>query len=255
MLIDMFIESHSAIRRGELIKRASSRDKEFHFQDWFQKRLEALSLHFDIAGRNKYPDFSLVHSPVGFEIKGLKFPGRVATYDCNSQIPTGKHNGREIIYVFGRYPAKPLREHEYPVYDLLFCHGDFLNADHEYVHKNKSVRGFGSYGDIMIRDRKMYVAPTPFALTKNTEGQITFILPLDYVNDDRLVKRGQLVRVESEQLVVGYEFNLETNELSAQFRPNPAAGTEHRFVAYRPASEPGPEVFMAQQADEGKKKR
>ena len=42
--------------------------------------------------------------------------------------------------------------------DLVVCHGDFLNADHDYVHKNKSVKGFGSYGDIMIRDRKMYVA-------------------------------------------------------------------------------------------------
>jgi hypothetical protein len=39
--------------------------------------------------------------------------------------------------------------------DLVLCRGDFLNADHNYVHKNKSIRGFGSYGDIMIRDRKM----------------------------------------------------------------------------------------------------
>jgi hypothetical protein len=38
------------------------------------------------------------------------------------------------------------------VLDLVVCHGDFLNADHEYVHKNKNVKGFGIYGDIMIRD-------------------------------------------------------------------------------------------------------
>jgi len=38
---------------------------------------------------------------------------------------------------------------------LVICHGDFLNADHDYVHKNKSVKGFGTYGDILIRDRKM----------------------------------------------------------------------------------------------------
>lgn len=245
-LVDVFLECHSAIRRGKLIKRENSRDKEFHFQDWFEKRLEALAFHFDVAGRNKYPDFSLVHVPAGFEIKGLKFPGRVATYDCNSQVPTGVHNGREIVYVFGRYPAKPLREHEYPVYDLLLCHGDFLNAGHEYIHKNKSVKGFGSYGDIMIRDRKMYVAPTPFALTENTEGQITLILPSNYlVDSDQLVERGHLVRIESDQLVVGYEFNLQTNELSARLTANPAAGTEHGFVVYRPASEPGPKVSMA----------
>lgn len=245
-IIDAFLECHSAIRRGELIKRQSRRDKEFHFQDWFGARLGALEFHFDVLGRNKYPDFTLVHSPVGFEVKGLKFPGRVATYDCNSQIPRGRHNGREIIYVFGRYPANPLHENEYPVYDLLLCHGDFLNADHEYMHENKSVRGFGSYGDIMIRDRKMYVAPTPFALTKNTEGQITLILPLDYPNDDRVVQRGELVRVESDQLVVGYHFDLQTNELSAKFIPNPSAGKEHKFVAYRPATEPGPKVLIAE---------
>jgi|SRR5829696_8936912 len=28
--------------------------------------------------------------------------------------------------------------------------------------------GFGSYGDILVRDRKMYVAPTPFALAEGT---------------------------------------------------------------------------------------
>lgn len=244
-VIDVFLECHSAIRRGELIKRPSRRDKEFHFQDWFGSRLRASNLHFDVLGRNKYPDFTLVHSPVGFEAKGLKFPGRVATYDCNSQIPRGRHSGREIIYVFGRYPANPLHENEYPVYDLLLCHGDFLNADHEYVHQNKSVRGFGSYGDIMIRDRKMYVAPTPFALTKNSEGQITLILPLDYPVDNRVAQMGELTRVESDQLVVGYHFDLQKNELSAQFIPNPNAGTEHKFVAYRVATEPGPEVMMS----------
>ena len=244
-VIDVFVECHSAIRRGELIKRQSKWDKEFHFQNWFGSRLKALDIHFDISGRNKYPDFTFVHSPVGFEVKGLKFPGRIATYDCNSQIPRGKHNGREIIYVFGRYPANPLHENEYPVYDLLLCHGDFLNANHEYIHKNKSVRGFGSYGDIMIRDRKMYVAPTPFALIKNTEGQITLVLPPDYPTDERVVQMGELVRVESDQLVVGYHFDLQTNQLTAQLIPNPSAGTEHKFVAYRLVTDPGPKVLIA----------
>ncbi len=69
-----------------------------------------------MAGRNAYPDFRLVHAPLGFELKGLQFPGRVATYDSNSQIPCGYHNGRDIIYVFGRYPSEPLHEDEYPAY-------------------------------------------------------------------------------------------------------------------------------------------
>jgi hypothetical protein len=60
---------------------------------------------------------------------------------------------------------------------LVICHGDFLNADHEYVHKNRSIKGFGSYGDIMIRDRKMYVAPTPFGLVTGVAHTQTLILP------------------------------------------------------------------------------
>jgi hypothetical protein len=46
-----------------------------------------------------------------------------------------------------------------------------------YEHKNKSFRGFGSYGDILVRDRKMYVAPTPFALAEGTAHRRTLILP------------------------------------------------------------------------------
>lgn len=57
------------------------------------------------------------------------------------------------------------------------CHGDLLNADHNYEHENKSIKAFGSYGDVMIRDRKMYVAPTPFALLKGTIGRRTLVLP------------------------------------------------------------------------------
>jgi hypothetical protein len=39
------------------------------------------------------------------------------------------------------------------------------------------VRGFGSYGDILIRDRKMYVVPTPFALASNLAHYFTLIMP------------------------------------------------------------------------------
>ncbi len=101
--------------------------------------------------------------PKATSSKGLAYPGRTANFDSNSQVPSGFHNGRTVYYVFGRYPKKPDGK-TYPVLDVVLCHGNFLNADHEYVHKNKSTKGFGSYGDILIRDRKMYVVPTPFHL-------------------------------------------------------------------------------------------
>lgn len=248
---DVFEQCVTAVQAGELIESVSAKDKEFHFQNWFQKRLQKLAIHFEGSGRNTYPDFCLVEYTEGYEIKGLAWPGRERDYDSNSQIPTGLHNGRQIFYVFGRYPADVSSyldqgngRRQYPVVDLVICHGDFLNADHNYVHKNKSVKGFGTYGDIMIRDRKMYVAPTPFALTEGTTGLNTLIIPETIDPDPRFQEVGRLTRVESETLVIGYTFDLRTNELKAEKVPNPTAGTEHRFVAYRLKSQASKPVTM-----------
>jgi len=187
----------------------------------------------------------------GYEVKGLAWPGRERDYDSNSQVPTGQHNGRQIFYVFGRYPAD-LDDFEdlgggrrqYPVVDLVMCHGDFLNADHRYVHKNRNVKGFGTYGDIMIRDRKMYVAPTPFALTEGTTGLQTLIVPADYQAPSRFQKVGELKRVEAKKLVVGYAFDLLTNQLRSETAPNPNAGVARRFTAYRLKSQSAKRVSM-----------
>lgn len=240
--IDVFLACDLAIQKGMLIHRVSRQDKEFHFQNWFSKRLDELGIHYDPPSRNSYPDFRLVQIAEGYEVKGLAYPGREATYDSNSQVPSGFHNGRTIYYLFGRYPKDPDAD-DYPAIDLVLCHGDFLNADHTYVHKNKSIKGFGSYGDIMIRDRKMYVSPTPFALTAGTTGQRTLILP-EGMSDARLEPVGELTRVECEKLVVGYSFDLRTNVLTPQYVDNPAAGTCHQFIAYRPKGVDEPTVLM-----------
>jgi hypothetical protein len=179
----------------------------------------------------------------GYEVKALAYPGREATFDCNSQVPSGLHNGRVIYYVFGRYPKDP-EEDDYPVIDLVMCHGDFLNADHTYVHANKSLKGFGSYGDIMIRDRKMYVVPTPFALTEGTTGQTTLILPREVPPAPRLRQVGELERVESGECIVGYTFNFHENALRPHLAANPTAGIRHCFTAYRVGGSQGPEVRM-----------
>lgn len=227
----------TAIRDGVLIEREGQNDKEFHFQNWFHKRLLAVEPHFDSPGRNTYPDFKLVHFTEGYELKGLAYPGRDASYDSNSQVPCGEHNGRTVFYVFGRYPKKP-DGNTYPVLDLVLCHGSFLNADHTYVHKNKSFRGFGSYGDILVRDRKMYVAATPFAIASGMAHRRTLILPADSPADPDLEIVGQLTRRETEKVVVAYNFDLRTNELATDTIPNPHAGREHKFTAYRMAGDP-----------------
>ncbi len=243
IISQIFLECSRAIDASELISRVSSTDKEFSFQNWFAERLKALGLNFDEPSRNAYPDFRLVDYSVGFEIKGLGFPGREANYDCNSQVPSGHHNGREIYYVFGRYPAQS-KEKSYPVYDLVMCHGDFLNADHTYVHKNKNLKGFGSYGDIMIRDRKMYVAPTPYALTSGTERQVTLIAPDTFTEEGDLKTFGVFTRIETAKLIRGYSFDLLTHELKPTYVPNPAAGKKHPFKVFRASNSTGPIVAL-----------
>lgn len=240
---DAFLAITRAIEAGTLIRRANRQDKEFHFQNWVDKRLTEAHLRHDPSGRNTYPDFTLIDRPEGYEVKGLQWPGREANYDSNSRVPSGEHNGRTVFYVFGRYPANVV-ENEYPVIDLVLCHGDFLNANHTYVHQNKSFKGFGSFGDIMVRDRKMYVAPTPFALTHGTTGQRTLIVPEDMEVGDEVDSVGTLVRTEAEEVIVGYEFDLLMNELTPTLAPNPSAGKVHTFVAYRTVGSGGGPVRM-----------
>jgi hypothetical protein len=252
---DIFVECVRAVRQGELIEAVSASDKEYHFQNWFQARLDNLDIKYDELGRNTYPDYRLVHLPEGYEVKGLAWPGREKDYDSNSQVPSGLHKGRVIFYAFGRYP-KDISEYpenekgkqEYPVIDLVLCHGDFLNLYHDYVHKNKSIKGFGSYGDIMIRDRKMYVVPTPFALTEGTTGVQTLILPKDFITDERFEKVGDLICREADELVVGYSFDLRTNQLKAEKIPNPTQDKEHHFTAYRLVGQGGKSVSMLAKA-------
>jgi len=124
------------------------------------------------------------------------------------------------------------------------CHGDFLNTDHEYKHENKSVKGFGSYGDILIRDRKMYVVPTPFALGQGLAHRQTLIVPASVKGADGFKQVGEIVRVEAKELIIGYTFDLTKNTLIAQKIPNPKAGTKHTFSAWRLVDAPNDAVSI-----------
>ena len=246
--LPIFKKCVEAIREGRLVRKVSSTDKEFHFQNWFEFRLKETELNYEVGGRNSYPDFRIVSATEGYELKGLAYPGRDASFDSNSQIPTGFHNGRSIYYVFGRYPKIP-DGNEYPVLDLVICHGDFLNADHEYVHENKSVKGFGSYGDILIRDRKMYVVPTPFRLADGLAHHHTLILPTDIEVNGDFIAVGELTRQEARELIVGYSFDLQTNEITHGKVLNPEAGREHSFRAWRLNGSPNTPVVMHNKTD------
>lgn len=241
-IIKVFEVVCRAARDGVLITR-KGRDKEFHFQDWFQARLAESNTSFDPAGRNSYPDFTLVGSPEGFEVKGLAYPGREADFDSNSQVPVGFHNGRDVYYVFGRYPNDPDGD-TFPLLDLVMCHGDFLNAQRGYVHENKSVRAFGSYGDILLRDRKMYVAPTPFSLAEGLAHHRSLIVPKNSQKIENLKKVGSLSRTEVAQQMSAYRFDLKTRDLSVEMEANPNASQTHLFDVYQSLSDPQSKVSM-----------
>ncbi|OEJ36226.1 hypothetical protein BGK72_19385 [Streptomyces agglomeratus] len=241
----VFLACYRAFSDEVPIRRSSKDDKEFHFQNWVAERIAEAGFSVLPTKRNSYPDFSLCEYPEGYEVKGLTHPGRQADFDCNSQVAGGYHSGRTIYYVFGRYP-KRVSGNEYQVEDMVVCHGDFLNAERNYLHKNDSFRGFGSYGDVLVRDRKMYVAPTPYALTEGTVGEFTLIAPSGsrLGQNSELFQVGELERVESDRVVVHYSFDLQKNVLATGDADNPTAGTVHRFTAYRPKGASDKEVKM-----------
>lgn len=242
--IDLFLACDDAVTRGILIERASRREKEFAVQHWVRDRLEDAGIGYVESGRNVYPDF-LIDGQLseGFEVKGLAYPGREVDFDANSNSPAGEHQGRTVYYVFIRYPDTD--ESSYSVSDLVVCHGDLLNPTRGYVHKNRSFRTFGGYGDMMIRDRKMYVVRTPYDIAEGLSGQRTLIVPAGESVPGELVRVGEFTRVEADAIAVGYTFDLTTNEISVIDRPNPTAGKRHTFAAYRPRGNEDPQVELA----------
>jgi hypothetical protein len=243
--IKLFLSCERAVTRGVLIERSSRREKEFAVQHWIRDRLDEAGIGYVENGRNKYPDFLLEGEPSeGIEIKGLAFPGREVDFDANSAAPAGEHQGRTIYYVFVRYPDT--EENRYAVSDLVICHGDVMNPTRGYIHKNRSFRTFGGYGDIMIRDRKMYVVRTPYDIAEGLTGQRTLIVPAGERVPKDLVRVGRFARDEADKVAVGYRFDLTTNKINVIDRANPTAGKRHTFAAYRiREAEAGPTVHLA----------
>lgn len=73
----------------------------------------------------------------------------------------------------------------------------------------------------------------PFGLLTGVAYMQTLILPEGFLNTSELQRVGTLTRREAAALVVGYDFDLRTNELALATIPNPSTGVEHRFEAWR----------------------
>ncbi len=88
------------------------------------------------------------------------------------------------------------------------------------------------------------MAPTPFALTEGTTGLMTLIIPEENTADSRFALVGQLMRIEADHLVMGYSFDFSQNSLKGVLAPNPNAGAQHNFCAYRLKSQSRKPVTM-----------
>lgn len=250
---------NDAAEAGYPIRKPHARDKEDAFQSWVERNISKVltalpGIELRAQGRNTFPDLLVIEAhtgrPIqGYEVKGLATPGRAESFDANSELPTGRVRRPDgtvfdVYYVFGRYPKTT--ELEYPLVDFVVFHGDLINADTWYRHKNFHIKGFGSYGDIMIRDRKMYVPKTPYAILSGIEGKRILVVP-HHIRLGRaplvkgietllpkLIEVGDIERVEAEERIIAYKVCLEDPSIEVITAPNPSRGKKHRFVAYAP---------------------
>ena len=147
----------------------------------------------------------------------------------------------EFYYVFGRYPAdlSPYADQtngrkQYPVVDLVICHGDFLKCRPRVCTQKQKREGFRHLRRHHDPGPENVCCTNPLCSDRRYyRNLMTLIAPRDISRDPRFTAVGDLTRIESEGLVVGYTFDFRTNDLKAEKVPNPRAGTEHQFTAYR----------------------
>lgn len=238
LAVEIFVEAARACRRAIPMTPRSANDKEYFAQDWFEARLQSLTLPYVQQGRNSYPDFIVGDDPSeGYELKSLAFargrPARSAL-DFNSTIPSGFKDNRRVFLVFILYTGSGSSPR--PVHSISIAHADLINADHAVAdaHMNVSIRNFGSYADGFIRSRKMYVFPHPITIDPSGLGRQRLIVPQGWhIRDPRLIKISTLTRTVAAQTVDSFTIPLHgRRQADTNYIPNPNAGAQYRFDVF-----------------------
>ena len=242
--VNIFLAASEAVRQGIDMLPQSRNDKEYFAQNWFIDRLASIDLPYSQQGRNSYPDFWVGdegNSPLeGYEVKSLSFAnGKPARkdFDSNSTIPSGRKQDRDVFLVFFLYTGKgrSLRT----VHSLNIAHTDVINADHALAarHANEAIRGFGSYGDGFIRNRKMYVFPHLFSIDPDAIGRCRLVVPAEWnVQHEGLTRAGTIERTVSAKTISGYAIDLRhQGQAEVKSASNPAAGTLRSFDVFEAA--------------------
>jgi len=72
----------------------------------------------------------------------------------------------------------------------------------------------------------------------------TLVLPAATKVGTGFAPVGDLLRVEADEVIIGYAFDLKTNALSPEKIKNPMAGKQHAFRAWRVEGQQGDNVSM-----------
>lgn len=236
--VTIFLEMANAIKQGRSMLPRSANDKEYFAQDWFSDRVKATGLEAMQQGRNSYPDFwvSDVHITEGYEIKSLSFAnGRPARRDIdfNSTIPSGKKGDNECFLVFFLYTGSGSNPR--PVHTVSLVHGDLINSDHALAdaHINVSITQFGSYGNGFIRNRKMYVLPTPITIDPTGIGKVRLITPQNWnIQHSQLTNVGKITMRVADESISQYTIDMLGGKPVTEMKKNVNAGEEKHFDVF-----------------------
>lgn len=111
----------------------------------------------------------------------------------------------------------------------------WLTEDNEnFIPVNLLLAGLRENGKLSGEEHKRWA-----------NAHLTLVVPADYKAPDDFQCVGEMVRVESKRLVTQYTFDLQSNDIRINTEPNPSAGTEHRFKAWRLKSQPLTKVKLA----------
>lgn len=215
------------------IKR-SPEDKEYFIQDWVLKRLHTVGLDVRQSGRNSYPDFwfSDEDATVGNEVKSLahQMNGKPARTDLdfNSTSPKPVLNGVDCSLTFALYRAAASGSLEMNVTTVCVADAAFINDDATFEHVNASVKGFGSYGDALIRNRRMYRFDHPVTIASRQGVDLrdlaTLIVP-EGVQESveatgiHVNRIAQVLRRPAAEQLVAYTIDVRTGELIPTYTP------------------------------------
>jgi hypothetical protein len=232
----VLLACREAVREGVPTYRPAD-DKEFHFQRWVESRIREAGFDVPETGRVSYPDFPIVGLDEAYEVKGITSGSRERDFDCNSTLPEGVHQGHQMLYLFGRYEGPAAGERP-RVLDLAIVHGTLLNAGGSTLPRNSSFRGLGSYGDVLLRARKMFVAFTPYGLLSNLRDHCTLVLPVGWEEPPTGFECvGEITRHRVPEQVVGYAEDFVSGTLTPVTAAHDLGVTDHVFKVWRVAGD------------------